>query len=193
MLDLAEPPNANDATCTRLARKRSIYQCILFNAGYPPRQGMQITVPVGSVALRTLYDNVPEIAQDNPASRTEDKPASTVAYYRLREGGRGSYVAAPNDAVDFWKAVRGVEWQLRDTGGIRGDGRGKFLDHIDELAQRVGWSIQQTKYTHPRIQLDLQCRGPIPLCGRFRRYRSRCVRLISAGTHRDHGSVGWSP
>lgn len=130
-LDFAEPANADESVRTRLARKRSIYHAILFNAGYPARPDFQISVPAGGEALKALYQNVLEIGEEHLAQRSADQPASVAAYFRLISSGRGVYTAHPQDAVEFWKAVRRVEWALKDQGGIGGNGRSKFLDEIE--------------------------------------------------------------
>ncbi|MEK9285686.1 DUF87 domain-containing protein [Bradyrhizobium sp. ISRA442] len=134
--DLSEPDPANHSEHTRWERQVSMYRCILSKAGFAAPANYRITIPVGQDALAAIYENDPNIAaaQATPATNKAGKAAAVIAYFQLQSRGSGKYDVAPQQAVEFWTVVRGVEKTLGgpdELHGIRGTGNRKWLNSVE--------------------------------------------------------------
>lgn len=152
-LDLSEPEDQNDyVSKTRWQKKLSIFRAILKKAGYLPdeKNNKKQNIPVGKKALASIYDhglNKGLYFKDSNAITEEEKIKIVCHAFQMEQSsGKGQYVLSLDNAVEFWQAVRNIEYAAggygRDQNGICTDPSKPWLDEIERgiLSVLVGRS-----------------------------------------------------
>lgn len=136
-LDLQKPDAADRSAIGRWRRKVAIYQCILANAGFEPKQGTTIEFEVSKDVLAFLYEKHAPIAAEHPDMKNNDARAdAAMLFFDLKKN--GSIIAlSPERAVKFWSTIREIERKLDGNNVLAGIRKGnsanadKWLDAED--------------------------------------------------------------
>lgn len=150
-LDLSEPEDPTDYQAkTRRLKKVSIFRSILKKAGYQPdsKNFKQQIIPVGKEALGSIFDNGQSsnlFFQDLRLTNENEKVEQVCKTFNMKPDKNGQYSLSIDDAVDFWQAVREIEYgsggYSNERNGILKDNR-PWLDEIERglLSVLVGRS-----------------------------------------------------
>jgi len=134
-LDLSEPEESGDAgKVTRWHRLKSIYQTILYRAGYQPPDNFTVRLDAGEEVLDTLCKEIEGVDPEKEATNRKSRAQKARDYFGLI-GMRSPYSVDLETAKQFWSEVRDVERQLegykKESKGIRGGRQKKWLSDVD--------------------------------------------------------------